>query len=302
MTKILDKCDQQKTKNEQLLCVTKQWLENDEVKDWIERAGDQRISNWLKKNLGTNEYFLSEPFIMGIPEYTDKNKKLIMVVGQETDLWGNMKNIYPNGDFNITNMTRLQNWVVQAMAYINGIENNPKWQNYDGVNDVPVNVRNSPFFNFLKALAKHFNVCWNNLDKIHYTAIINDVSVEDDIKNATQSTPKHKVVTLYPKDETLLGKKIFGDKSLLQKEMEIVKPNIVLFLTGPNYKHSMEQSVGRIFEEDPSINKKVIKCETKDKTIYLWTYHPGYLQRKSAYDEVLNNISNSLNVNIEQQD
>lgn len=102
--------------NEELLKLYIEWLGQAEIKKWINDKGDRRIKKWLKKN-----YYLSEPFFVGIPEYTDKNKPLLMVVGQETDSFGDIKNIVDEkGNINTKNLKKSQEWTIKAVSILNG--------------------------------------------------------------------------------------------------------------------------------------------------------------------------------------
>lgn len=293
--------------NEQLLNLTKEWLNSDNVKKWINAGGDKRIIGWLKKNLNTESYFISEPFFFGVPKYEDKNKPLIMVVGQETDLYGNIDNIIDiKGKLIEGNIEKSQNWVVEVTNYLNDSNYQPKWKSYNNTtNDEEENIylKKHAFFLFLVALSDKYNVCWNNLDKIHYTAIIESAEYTNDMKNAKEVKQKEEVVTLYDKDEEKLfaPKLLSTNKSLLESEINVVKPEIVLFVTGPNYKESMEYQLSNykeIFGDNmPNINKEdnvIVDGNEKDGIKYSWTYHPVYLSRIKSTDKVIDFINNLL--------
>lgn len=277
--------------NEELLKLYIEWLGQAEIKKWINDKGDRRIKEWLKNNGYEEDYCLSEPFFVGIPEYTDKNKPLIMVVGQETDLFGDVKKIVDEkGNINIKNLKKSQDWTIKAVSLLNGSKEE-KWNDYDN-NLQTVKLRSKPFFNFLKELAKYYNVCWNNLDKIHYTAILKKAMYSEDAKIMDEFNKEtHKTVTLYYEDEKVIGDKYFEDKSLLQKEIEIIEPDYILFATGPNYKKSMDTQIGKIFDKTPNSNTAVVTAKDKQ---YFWTYHPQYLQRKEWCEKVLKELQEKL--------
>lgn len=286
-----------KSINKQLLELSKKWLNSDNVKEWIKKRNKEKdlnketaLKKWLDRNLKTDKYFISEPFFFGIPEYEDKEKPLIMVVGQETDLYGNIENIInTNGNMIEENIARSQNWVIQATICINGAEDNCQWENYKGETQ-SIHIKSTPFFSFLRELSQSYNVCWNNLDKIHYTAEIDVVDY-----NNGKLKKKEKAVTLYVKDEkTLFGQQIDNGKTLLESEIDIVKPDMVLFVTGPNYKESMEYQMGELFNKKPNGEENLIVEAKAGDIKYYWTYHPVYLSRIKRTDKVIESLKNLL--------
>ena len=132
---------------------------------------------------------------------------------------------------------------------------------------------------------------------IHYTAEIDVVDY-----NNGKLKKKEKAVTLYVKDEkTLFGQQIDNGKTLLESEIDIVKPDMVLFVTGPNYKESMEYQLSNnkeIFGDNmPNINKEdneIVDGIEKDGIKYSWTYHPVYLSRIKRTDKVIESLNNLL--------
>ena len=285
-----------KSINERLRNISIEWLNSEKVRKWINNGGDNDIVDWLKKNLGTEKYFISEPFFFGVPEkfVNEREKPLIMVVGQETDLYGNIENIInTNGNMIEENIARSQNWVIQATICINRAEDNCQWENYKGETQ-SIHIKSTPFFSFLRELSQSYNVCWNNLDKIHYTAVVAEYT--NDMKNAKEVKQKEEVVTLYDQDEEKLfaPKLLSTNKSLLESEINIVKPDIVLFTTGPNYQKSMEHQMGELFDEKPNGEKNLIVEAKAGDIKYYWTYHPMYLSRIKKTDKVIGFINNLL--------
>ena len=271
--------------NEKLLEADTDWFENKNTQRWISAKGNQtELKEWLKKNYGTEEYCISQPFFFGIPEFTTQ-KPLIMVVGQETGLYGNIEELTSDTKEKIE---KSQNWVIEVTKYLHNENYNPSWKNYDN-EEKNIYIKMTPFFRFIKELTKEYNVCWNNLDKIHYTAIIKSVRVDKDIKNAEQEITENKVVTLYDKDEKELFKPNGEGQSLLQKEIDIVKPTRIIFVTGPTYKKSITYQMGNIFSNrKPDTDKNLIVMS--DNKRYLWTYHPNYLSHSKNFDEVIKQI------------
>lgn len=289
-----------KSINERLRDISIEWLNSDNVKKWIKRKGRaEDLKKWLDRNLKTDQYFISEPFFFGVPEYEDKNKPLIMVVGQETDLYGNIENIIDkNGGVIEENIIKSQSWVTEVTRHLNNTNYPPKWKSYTTTNDEDeIYLKKHSFFLFLIALSKKYNVCWNNLDKIHYTAEIDVVDY-----NNGKLKKKEKAVTLYVKDEKILfGQQIDNGKTLLENEIDIIKPDMVLFVTGPNYKESMEYQLSNykeIFGDNiPNINKEdneIVDGNEIDGIKYYWTYHPVYLSRIKMTDKVIEALNNLL--------
>ena len=288
-----------KSINKQLLELSKKWLNSDNVKEWIKKRNKEKdlnketaLKKWLDRNLKTDKYFISEPFFFGIPEYEDKDKPLIMVVGQETDLYGNIENIIDkNGGVIEENIIKSQSWVTEVTRHLNNTNYQPKWKSYTTTNDEDeIYLKKHSFFLFLIALSKKYNVCWNNLDKIHYTAEIDVVDY-----NNGKLKKKEKAVTLYVKDEkTLFGQQIDNGKTLLESEIDIVKPDMVLFVTGPNYKESMEYQMGELFNKKPNGEENLIVEAKAGDIKYYWTYHPMYLSRIKRTDKVIESLNNLL--------
>ena len=120
-----------------------------------------------------------------------------------------------------------------------------------------------------------FELCWNNVDKLH--------RYKD--KESTTTTE-----TLTVEYEKQLSAQYGADcKSLLQREIEIVKPDAVVFLTGPNYRVTMCTAFGmpdNALDADrptkTNICSEISKILNLDMPVF-WTYHPGYLSRNSGF-------------------
>lgn len=271
-----------KSINKVLRDISIEWLNSDNVKSWINAGGHDKIKDlrdYLRNKYKKEDYCISEPFFFGLPqEFLDnRNKPLIMVVGQETNSYGEIKNILIGDKNQEDRIGKSQNWVVEVTRYINGLKDDYQWENYDGKKQ-SIHIKSTPFFRFLSGLAENYNVCWNNLDKIHYATIANKIK---------------KTVTLYSEDEKYLfqSKIKSTQKTLLESEIEIVKPDIVLFVTGPKYKKSMEYQIGKVFQGKPNTKENLIKAREKE---YYWTYHPVYLSRIKMTDKVIEALNNLL--------
>lgn len=274
--------------NEELLKISLDWLHLPNVKNWIATNGNcEKMVEWAQKTYGDKfeKYYLSEPFVLGIPEYK-KKKPLLMIVGQETDIFGCVDTVLVNGNIDEKLLKKSQNWVINATAYLNNLSENAQWCNYhDQV--VDIHLKSSPFFRLIRALSQKYNVCWNNLDKIHYTVTIKDAFPDKDIKGAVEKS-KEEVASLYLSDEEKLFLPSENCKSLLQMEIDCIKPDIVLFVTGPSYKKSMEIQIGKVFASTPNTKKFIVHAANKN---YLWTYHPSYLNMEKLFDQVVDKVS-----------
>ncbi|MBT9395520.1 hypothetical protein KLP40_20310 [Hymenobacter sp. NST-14] len=88
--------------------------------------------------------------------------------------------------------------------------------------------------------------------------------------------------------------------SVIPQELEILKPNLVLFLTGPNY----DSVIDKVFDKphkntvnEDFIARQLAKLSLQNVDLALRTYHPGYLWRNDIdkyFDAVLNEFDNSI--------
>ena len=82
-------------------------------------------------------------------------------------------------------------------------------------------------------------------------------------------------------------------KTLLMREVEISAPNIVAFVTGPNYHETMALSLGIDDEELYLLRPQKSKpcnniTEIADLGIpVFWTYHPAYMNRIKCMDDTV---------------
>ena len=104
------------------------------------------------------------------------------------------------------------------------------------------------------------------------------------------------------------GKKI----SLVKREIEIARPDVVIFATGPSYALSMAIALDYEYPKKPinSIKnihlrqadpvKELDSIKLDDKIIkVLWTYHPGYLTQtkyrgNNLFNEAIGRIKSKL--------
>lgn len=228
-----------------------EWF-NNICKPWLAKGGErpEDMKNWTKSCFGEiAEYSFSQPFFTGV---NDIKKPLIMIVGQETNGWGDIS------EFSID--------VGEAKWNIN---NSQERTIYYLKKNIELSVSTSTFWKFIIELKKEhrFSLCWNNLDKIHYI-----------IHNATKRKRDTNCIKLYSNDEKTLNNKIGSNKTLMQQEIDIIKPDLIIFLTGPNYKDSMETALQIKLAKIPDKNNEPIVAIDKNK---IWTYHPSFLYREA---------------------
>lgn len=77
----------------------------------------------------------------------------------------------------------------------------------------------------------------------------------------------------------LITKKHFN---VFEEELKILKPDIVLFLTGPNYDNALQSFLPEIklHKIEEGAERQIVRCKHQalPKLAYR-TYHPGYLNR-----------------------
>jgi hypothetical protein len=137
-----------------------------------------------------------------------------------------------------------------------------------------------PFWNYIKKLknnntadnSKKIGYVWNNLLKIG---------------KCESGTPQNGLL-----NETL---KYFN---VIPQEIELLKPDILLFFTGPNYDQYISERIGEFSVEsiEGFDNRAFCKLNFKHLPVKLAlrTYHPAYLQRTKRND-IFNAIINILN-------
>lgn len=111
-----------------------------------------------------------------------------------------------------------------------------------------------------------YNGLWNNLDKFLYADHKTHLSAED---AATLKAP-------------------YGDerKSILQREISLLKPGVTVFTIGPKWKYieslaaAFSLNTTLLYSYKPTPKNCVSEISSilglKD-TVVLWTYHPRYL-------------------------
>lgn len=219
------------------------------------------------KQSGRVGQVLSCPYYMGLTEEYIKNmvddKKLrIMIIGQEARHYGSWADDREKPNFMAE---RSQLWAIEYLQRQLDI-------NYQPQVFKDLDRKYSGFWKVFRDLKNKYKesvlLCWNNIDKVYYAP-----QREDKSKEAYKGTLTYEA-------ESYLSRP-YGDdnKSLLQREIEIAKPNVLLFVTGPSYYLSMATAFGI----DPAnLKSKLTKeleivdvtSELKSDIPAFWTYHP----------------------------
>lgn len=86
---------------------------------------------------------------------------------------------------------------------------------------------------------------------------------------------------------------------VISKELKILKPDLVLFLSGPNYDHIIEQSLGKTEKKTVQSfsQRQLVKIKTADLPLSYRTYHPNYLWR-NGIDDYFNAIINDFKTSL----
>lgn len=198
----------------------------------------------------------SEIFCIGTTSDYDVKKKTVMIVGQEANNYGS---------FGKCSLEELIAWPQEYMdRQLLGILNGNIY------NGSPFWMMSRKYYNL------GFNVVWNNLDKVH--KIVNGTTVAlSEVEEMNLNVP--------------FGKE---NKTLLLQEIDLIKPDIIVFATGPNYSLSMASSLG-INRDDllknfrPSRDGFIreISDIAKLASQVFWTYHPKYLNTNHSIDEAV---------------
>ena len=229
-------------------------------REWMENI----VNHYVEQN---QDVVFSHPFFFGIPEAFE-NQPCIMIVGQEPD------------DFDPysrdLDLEKLQRWVIDYLMV--------QLREHGSTADRGLQINNSPFwraFRLMRGLDKC--VCWNNIDKIHRIG------------------PDRKTQPLSLQDEEMLNHPYGQDnKSLLQREIEITRPDSIWMVVGPDRAEDIEISFGlsrgtlrscrpRKEQWISEIGKKL----KMDIPAY-WTYHPAYLNRLGVLSRCVQCINEKL--------
>lgn len=145
-------------------------------------------------------------------------------------------------------------------------------------------VRRSPFWDFYRKFGDMGHNClWNNLDKF----------LKADHKTHLSGEEAANFNAPYGEDGI----------SILQREINLLKPNVIVFAIGPKWKYIA--SLGATFSVNPSLlytHRPTRQCCVTDissvlglrDAVALWTYHPNYLSRGKLKDTAMQIIQMRL--------
>ncbi len=187
----------------------------------------------------------SHPFFFGVPEAFEK-QTCIMIVGQEPDGFDPYSRDL--------NMEKLQQWVIDYLMV--------------QIGETKGKTNPSPFWEAFRLMRKTGKyVLWNNIDKMHRLKI-----------------KEKETIILSREDEAKLNRPYgIENKSLLQREIEIVRPAAIWLAVGPDREEAIEDSFGlskgTLYSFRPRKSKwlfEIGKLLNLNIPVF-WTYHPKYL-------------------------
>ncbi len=228
---------------------------NTELLRWQMQWDKTCVNPYVTSN---NPALFSKPFTYGVSkEYMTADFKL-MVIGQEA---AGFSAYNEPTDWDIP---RTQQWVVDyTRRQLWGIR----------AGDAQNNRANcSPFWNFMRNFNKQgLTPSWNNVDKVYQK------------ENSEKKRKREKVIRLTDQQRTKFNEAVCEDQTLLQREIEISKPDGIVFVTGPEYRISMETALGlsenMLMDKVPAPDRILtdISIEANLGIPCVWTYHPRHL-------------------------
>jgi len=223
---------------------------NDKLKELYARRWSvirKKLLSFNSENLSNEKHRATNPLLIRTNKDYEKAKLKIMFFGQETNTWGRV--------FGMSNV----------------FDNKSKMKNIlDGYESFYLNQGSKKygraFWNFVERLKntktnQKAEYLWNNVFKIGKCEI---GTPPDDIINDT-----------------------FEHFNVIQKEIEILKPDVLLFFSGPNYDEFIRQSVGafrRSQIDDEFSEKELCKLDFRNGLpikLALRSYHPEHLRFKN---------------------
>ena len=217
-------------------------------KEWF----DTIFEPYIKENPNAN---ITYPFFTGVPEQYVNSNKRIMIIGQETRGWGIYKPDWTLKDS--------RQWTVDYLCYQLRYDTDAVYKERFGRRN------SSPFWSFFKLFSNHGIVpCWNNVDKAQRNIDGKTKSLTEEIEIALNQKLPH------------------SNNTLLQKEIEVLKPNAIVFITVPSYVVTMEKALGlrenTLAEYKPTIDNGCVDITNIVHTEIptFWTYHPRFIVSK----------------------
>jgi hypothetical protein len=152
---------------------------------------------------------------------------------------------------------------------------------FDDITNRDAEIRR-PFFQMYRSLREIAKIdkteksgfVWNNVLKIG--------------KRDGKGTPSKAIIDM-----------TFKNFDVLQSELNILKPDLLVFFSGPDYDRFIRQSLGNftIINLENCENRK--GCSLKFENNYnpahaIRTYHPGYLRRSGLWNEISTELRNAF--------
>jgi len=221
---------------------------------------------------------LSSPLLVAVSDSWLASKFRILVVGQEVLGWSFSEGSYY--DWSFAPIRNFQDFKANADAVEALIQG---YKNFDYSKYQPENAR-GPFWSAYRKLRIALegdvdsSILWTNLFRMS----IDGGSV---FRNGSP-------------DEILSLCEV--QTGLLTDEIGILKPNVVVFFTGPNYDHALARECPTIEYsafESRTARVAAVLSHPKLPPCSIRTYHPGYLRRRGLWpilDEVIRLIRNSF--------
>jgi len=225
---------------------------NQELKIIQELWNKNILEPYVSEN-NVNE--LSRPYYFRVSKEYLRAAKKVMIVGQETRGFGQFTDNWPMED--------IAEWCLAYYKFQVWKENDDRYE---------FTYNKSSFWKLFRMLEREgFVPCWNNVDKVHRT-----------VDGKTYGLPE-KLEIVFNSEIDDLG------KTLLQKEIELADPDIIVFITGPYYETSMEQALGLdrgvLSNYRPTLEyycKDISTVTNINRKVY-WTYHPSFLNRNKGF-------------------
>lgn len=222
------------------------------TQDWI-------TSEPVKKLLKSGEGNFSDVFVPGITEhYAEAEGRRFLLFGQEA------RNFNFGNDNSVEN---IQEWVIRYTL-------RQVYQNYSEKSEEKWN--NSPFWSLFRKIEENgWHPVWSNLDKFH----------KFDLESK-------KTIPLTSGEEVAFNSSKMKDgKTIVQEEIDVLKPDIIVFLVGPYYMKSLSTALeikkDQLSAFKPSTNAEgycvqIEETLTKLSVPVYWTYHPAYIIRSES--------------------
>jgi len=230
----------------------------------LENLYEKTVENVLDKVDEYNKsqkdevYCATLPLFLKSHDWYENSEIKIMIFGQETNRW---YEIYQSGKTIKEITDRYVEFFISGYCYKH--YHSPFWR---GIKEI-INLTEK------KSNGKKIGNIWNNLVKMGYNG-------------RGKNFPK-KFYNEIVKPHL---------NSLIAKEIEILKPDYIIFLTGPRYDWVLNDvfSTPEIKTIEGFSNKQLCEIIIPNVKKSLRTYHPSYLYRKRIADKIFNKIAEEI--------